>query len=132
MQELRHTVANATDTTVLPEQNRATNCAETGRLSLTDGLTKSGKRRCFWWIIRRKSVGKYQIVRSAQNALCFRLVLRAKGRVRNLVKKSCKKELIPSIAYDIVSIILVKMKSFCARQDARTGPAFWAARLWLS
>ena len=124
MQELRHTVANATDTTVLPEQNCATNCAETGRLSLTDGLTKNGKKRYFQRIIRRKSVGKYQIVRSAQNVCCFHLVLRTKRRVRNLVKKSCKKELIPSIDYDIVSIILLKMKSFCARQDARSGPLF--------
>ena len=124
MQERHRSVANATDTTVLPGRDWATDCAKTERLSPMGGLKKNGKTWLFEGDIRRNSVRKYQIVWSAQKRWVFHGNLRAKRRVRNLVQKSCKKELIPSNGCAIVSIILVKMKSLCARQDARTGRPF--------
>jgi len=84
MQVPKQTVAGATEI-------RPGGWGKSRQLSFMRGLKKNGKNRDFLVPHRKKSVKKYQIVRSAQNRRRKGANTKRNTQVRNFGMKSCKK-----------------------------------------
>lgn len=99
-------VAIATEEMCLHPGANATKNLRVKRLSLMRGLAKKEKNGAFLTLFPWKSIKKYQIVRFNQNVRISSEDRLQNIQVRNLRIKNCKKELIPSNGYDIVTITL--------------------------
>ena len=106
MQDDTLSVAIATEEMCLCPGENATKNLCIKRLSLMGGLAKKEKNGVFLTLFPWKSIKKYQLVRFNQNARITAGGGLQNIQVRNLRIKNCKKELIPSNGYDIVTITL--------------------------
>ena len=87
------------------------------RMSAVGGRRKEIKGRIFLGKFRNYSVRKYRIVQDGPITKGKSSGLRAKGQVRNLTRKSCKKRLIPSDGCAIVRVNLLKMYTCICPDD---------------
>ena len=111
MQERRRTVAIATEKGREWKRVCRGELEPAVRLSVVDGrrsFMEKGRKKRFSVM---KSVKKYQIVRNDQKPHSVMRGLRAFKRLRNSRHKSCKKELILSVAYGIVRTNLLKIST---------------------